>query len=234
MVKVLNKVALIAAVLGIIPIGLPFITINFIKISSGESTIVSVYPWGLLGGSEAVFLPIINLILFMLPVIASPLLAVYGSTKLVGGRTLIGLAGFISAFGVFQWFLQLGAFIGAGSDVASDLSWVGELNLGFYISIAATVFFFLSILAHPKPSLITPDLELLQPYQLEEKEGSAGETAQTAAYKFCPYCGEKIPSEAVYCPKCGSSTSIVEANPSNKNQEYDIKIQSGDEPPENI
>jgi hypothetical protein len=25
------------------------------------------------------------------------------------------------------------------------------------------------------------------------------------AQKFCPYCGEKIPSGAVFCPNCGSS-----------------------------
>ncbi|WEU40736.1 MAG: zinc-ribbon domain-containing protein [Candidatus Odinarchaeum yellowstonii] len=232
MVKILNKLALIAAALGIIPIGLPFITINFTRISTGESTIVSVYPWGLVGGSEAVFLPVINLILFMLPVIVAPLLAIYGSTKLVGGRTLIGLAGFISAFGVFQWFIQLGAFIGTGSDIASDLSWIGGLNLGFYISIAATVTFFLSILAHPKPSAVTPDLELLQPYQLEEK--AEGGSSQTGGYKFCPYCGEKIPSEAVFCPKCGSPTNISEAKSSNLSKEYDVKIEGGEEPSENI
>ncbi len=233
MVKFLNKIALIAAILGVIPVGLPFITINFTKISTGESTIVSVYPWGLLGGSGAVFLPIINLILFMLPVIVAPLLAVYGSTKLTGGRTLIGLSGFISAFGVLQWFIQLGSFIGSGSDIASDLSWVGGLNLGFYISIAATVFFFLSILAHPKPGSITPDLELLQPYQLEEKEKSAVESMQTEAYKFCPYCGERIPYEAVFCPKCGSPTKISETNSSSENKEFNIKIQDSDESSEN-
>jgi len=230
MVKILNKMAIIAAVLGIIPVGLPFITINFTKISTGDTTIVSIYPWGLLGGSEAVFLPIINLILFMLPVIAAPLLAIYGSTKIVGGKTLIGLAGFISAFGVLQWFMQLGAFIGSGSDIGLDLSWVGGLNFGFYISIAATVLLFASIFTHPKPSLITPDLELLQPYQLDEKQTPIGEGVKGEQYKFCQYCGEKIPFEAVFCPKCGSSLSETPRD-SVESGEYNIRIEGEDEKP---
>jgi len=28
---------------------------------------------------------------------------------------------------------------------------------------------------------------------------------ESVAQKFCPYCGEKIPTGAVFCPNCGSS-----------------------------
>jgi len=35
------------------------------------------------------------------------------------------------------------------------------------------------------------------PQQVIETEG--------VAKKFCPYCGEKIPSGSVFCPNCGSS-----------------------------
>ncbi|WP_287586104.1 zinc ribbon domain-containing protein, partial [Candidatus Borrarchaeum sp.] len=28
---------------------------------------------------------------------------------------------------------------------------------------------------------------------------------ESVAQKFCPYCGEKIPSGSVFCPNCGSS-----------------------------
>lgn len=228
MVKILNKLAILAAAVGVVPVGLPFLSINFTKISTHETTLTSIYPWGVIGGGGALFFPIINLILFMVPVIAAPALAIYASTRMIGGKTMLGLAGFISAFGIFQWFLQLGAFIGSGSDIPNDLSWEGGLSFGFYVALAATVLLFASIFVHPRPGQITPDLELLQPYQLDEKSLARAEQTGPGEFKFCPYCGEKIPLKAVFCPKCGASTSADRPS-SDEVKEYDINIEDGDE-----
>ena len=50
----------------------------------------------------------------------------------------------------------------------------------------------------PQPSM---------PY-IETQEKIKVERHPTVAYKFCPYCRTQIPSDARFCPKCGSSLEV--------------------------
>ncbi|MHA1754041.1 MAG: zinc ribbon domain-containing protein [Candidatus Odinarchaeia archaeon] len=214
MVKILNKLALVGAVLSLIPVGLPFIVLNAFIISTGTTTIISVYPWGLLSEDGFVFWDILFLIQFMIPVVISPIIAVYGSTKPIGGKTIIGVAGFLSLFSAFMWFLLIGSLIGSATWTIPSIGQVnttGYWSYGFYVSIAAGIVLILSIFTHPSPEYVGYGEEIKEPYYLEEQPYEAG-YEPSAESIYCPYCGEAIPPESVFCPKCGTELKKDESD----------------------
>jgi uncharacterized paraquat-inducible protein A len=207
MVKILNKFAIIGAIIAFIPVALPFMVLDATVQATLENVVISIFPWGLVSENGIVVNDLLLLVQFMIPVIGAPLIAFYGSTKTVGGKTIIGVAGFLSMFGDLVWFLLLGQLIGANTVTVEGLGLVdtiGSWSYGFFVAIAGGIILFVSVFLHPKPEQVAYDLEdITAPYKLEEDKVYEEQIREEV--KFCPYCGEKIPTVSEFCPKCGTS-----------------------------
>ncbi|MHA1409983.1 MAG: zinc-ribbon domain-containing protein [Candidatus Odinarchaeia archaeon] len=216
MVKIYNKIAIIGAILALIPIALPYVILDTTIQATLENVIVYVFPWGLISVNGFAFQDIMMLINFMIPLIGAPAIAIYGATKKLGGKTLIGLAGVLSIFASVIWGIMLGPSLPPQTvDVPGVglVDTVGYFSFGFYLSIIAGIVLLIAVFLHPRPEEILDEKskvewDITAPYELDE----VVKTEDGEEYIFCPYCGEKIPRASEFCPKCGTKLQDITTN----------------------
>lgn len=213
--RIVNKLGLIASILGFIPIGLPWMTMLATFTQNGQQSIdMGFYPWGIgyddAGSLGFLFWPIVSVISFMIPCVIGPALSLVGAFK-EDGKTALGFGAVAMLLGVSMWAVTFINVIGTNFQLSIEGTIVeGSANLsyGFFIVIAAGILMLISIPFHPPPPRISP----LEMEAIDELMGFTSETFSSAGSdeteqhtKKCTKCATLIPFEAKFCPKCGLS-----------------------------
>lgn len=213
--RVVNKLGLIASVLGFTTIGLPWMTMLATIIQNGQQSIdMGFYPWGIgyndAGSVGFLLWPIVSLISFMMPCVIGPVLSLAGALR-EDGKKALGFGTFTVLLGVVMWTVTFIDVIGANFQLSVEGAIVqgfANLSFGFFAVIAAGILMLVSIFLHPSPPKISP----LEMEAIDELMGFASEALPSIGpekterhTKECTNCGSLIPIEAKFCPKCGLS-----------------------------
>ncbi|MFX0097668.1 MAG: zinc-ribbon domain-containing protein [Candidatus Hodarchaeota archaeon] len=213
--KVVNKLGLIASILGFIPIGLPWMTMLATFTQNGQQSIdMGFYPWGIgyndAGSVGFLLWPIISVISFMMPCVIGSVLSLAGALR-EDGRKALGFGAFTVLLGVMMWTVTFIDVIGTNFQLFVEGTIVegfANLNIGFFVVIAAGILMLLSILLHPPPPRLSP----LEMDDIDELMGFTSDTPSSISRERteqhvmdCTNCGNLIPVEAKFCPRCGLS-----------------------------
>lgn len=214
-VRVVNKLGFIASILGLIPTGLPWMTMLATFTQNGQQSIdMGFYPWGIgySGAGSVGFLlwPIISVISFMMPCLIGPVLSLAGSLR-EDGKTALAFGAFTVLLGVAMWSMTFIDVIGTNFQLSIEgaiVEGLTNLSFGFFIIIGAGILMLVSIFLHPPPPRISP----LEMEAIDELMGFTSETISSKDLdeedqytKECTECGTRIPVEAKFCSKCGFS-----------------------------
>jgi len=214
-VRVVNKLGFIASILGFIPIGLPWMTMLATFTQNGQQSIdMGFYPWGIgyndAGSIDFLLWPIISVISFMMPCVIGPVLSLAGALR-EDGKKALGFGASTVLLGVAMWLVTFIDVIGTNFQLSIEgviVEGLANLSFGFFIVIAAGILTLVSILLHPPPPKLSP----LEMEAIDELMGFTSDTLSSTSpekteqhAKECANCGNLIPVEAKFCPKCGLS-----------------------------
>ncbi|MFX0088314.1 MAG: zinc ribbon domain-containing protein [Promethearchaeota archaeon] len=214
--RIVNKLGFIASILGFIPVGLPWMTMLATFTQNGQQSVdMGFYPWGI-GYSDAgsvgfLLWPIISVISFMMPCVIGPVLSLAGALR-EDGKKALGFGALTVLLGVAMWSVTFIDVIGTNFQLyvgGATVEGLANFSFGFYIVIAAGILMLVSILLHPPPPRLSP----LEMEAIDELMGFTPGTLSSASpektekhVKECTNCGNLIPVEAKFCPKCGLSS----------------------------